>query len=104
MAETANIDSHFNTPTATAVETNTPAVTANRQAEPNVPPTVLQQAYLPPFLGGTNAIKSTAETGLGTETTHLSNPTRNQDAMEPELQVLPKLVYLLFYQEQQRRR
>ncbi|KAJ1204252.1 hypothetical protein NDU88_008033 [Pleurodeles waltl] len=28
---------------------------------------------------------------------------RNQDAMDPELQVLPMLVYLLFYQEQKRR-
>ncbi|KAJ1198476.1 hypothetical protein NDU88_002317 [Pleurodeles waltl] len=31
------------------------------------------------------------------------HPTRNQDAMEPELQVLPMLVYLPIYQEDQRR-
>ncbi|KAJ1149096.1 hypothetical protein NDU88_001914 [Pleurodeles waltl] len=32
------------------------------------------------------------------------HPTRNQDAMEPELQILPMLVFLLFDQEHQRRR
>ncbi|KAJ1214132.1 hypothetical protein NDU88_001759 [Pleurodeles waltl] len=30
--------------------------------------------------------------------------TKNLDTMEPELQVLPMLVYLLIYQEHQRRR
>ncbi|KAJ1169431.1 hypothetical protein NDU88_001324 [Pleurodeles waltl] len=30
--------------------------------------------------------------------------TRNQDAMEPELQILPVIVFLLLYQERQRRR
>ncbi|KAJ1216150.1 hypothetical protein NDU88_003756 [Pleurodeles waltl] len=44
LAETANKDSHYNTPPATAVQTSSAAVTANRQAEDNVPPTVLQSA------------------------------------------------------------
>ncbi|KAJ1090679.1 hypothetical protein NDU88_003808 [Pleurodeles waltl] len=54
------------------------------------------------FWGGTNAIKSTAETVFGKETTNLS--TKNQDAMELEFQVLPMMVYLLIYQEYERRR
>ncbi|KAJ1164793.1 hypothetical protein NDU88_005227 [Pleurodeles waltl] len=51
VAETTNKHSHFNTPTATAGQTNSLAVTANRQAEDNVSPTVSQQANPPPFLG-----------------------------------------------------
>ncbi|KAJ1124579.1 hypothetical protein NDU88_003029 [Pleurodeles waltl] len=55
------------------------------------------------FRGGTNAIKSTAETVLGRETTHISTLKEEPGRMEPELQVLPMLVYLLIYQEYQRR-
>ncbi|KAJ1193245.1 hypothetical protein NDU88_002547 [Pleurodeles waltl] len=75
VVETANTDSHISTLTATAVATNTAAVTANRQAEDNVPPTPLQPANPPGFLGGTNAIKSMAETVFGRETTHRSTLT-----------------------------
>ncbi|KAJ1127970.1 hypothetical protein NDU88_006363 [Pleurodeles waltl] len=42
---------HFSTLTSTVVETNTAAVTANRQAEHNVPPTVLQGTNPPAFPG-----------------------------------------------------
>ncbi|KAJ1176351.1 hypothetical protein NDU88_001633 [Pleurodeles waltl] len=52
------------------------------------------------FRGGVNANKNTVETGLGRGNTH---PTRNQDAMEPELQILPAIVFLLLYQEHERR-
>ncbi|KAJ1126845.1 hypothetical protein NDU88_005251 [Pleurodeles waltl] len=33
-----------------------------------------------------------------------THPTRNQDAMEPELQILPALIFLLLHQEHERRR
>ncbi|KAJ1094438.1 hypothetical protein NDU88_007513 [Pleurodeles waltl] len=67
LAETANKDSHFNTPPATAVQTSSAAVTANRQAEDNVPPTVLQPANPPIrhlFRGGFTVDKNTAETAF----------------------------------------
>ncbi|KAJ1175594.1 hypothetical protein NDU88_000881 [Pleurodeles waltl] len=51
LAETTNKDSHINTSLATAVQTSSAAVTANRQAEDNVPPTLLQPANPPPFPG-----------------------------------------------------
>ncbi|KAJ1205038.1 hypothetical protein NDU88_000473 [Pleurodeles waltl] len=98
MAETANIDSHFNTPTAMAVETNRVAVTANRQVEDKVPPTVFQHAYLPPTVSKTRQKQYTEGKPLTSR-----HPMRNQDAMEPELHVLPMLVFLLLYQEQDRR-
>ncbi|KAJ1081598.1 hypothetical protein NDU88_001777 [Pleurodeles waltl] len=64
LAETANKDSHFNTSPATAVQTSSAAVTANRQAEDNVPP----QYYNPPirhlFRGGFTVDKNTAETAF----------------------------------------
>ncbi|KAJ1216534.1 hypothetical protein NDU88_004135 [Pleurodeles waltl] len=33
-----------------------------------------------------------------------THPMRNQDAMEPELQILPAFIFLLLYQEHERRR
>ncbi|KAJ1104328.1 hypothetical protein NDU88_001740 [Pleurodeles waltl] len=57
------------------------------------------------FRGGFTVDKNTAETavamGKRSPSTH---PTRKEDTMEPELRILPALVFLLIYEHQQWRR
>ncbi|KAJ1191838.1 hypothetical protein NDU88_001153 [Pleurodeles waltl] len=53
------------------------------------------------FWGGTNDIKSMAETELRRQRTHLWKLREHHDAMEPKLHIFPMLVYLLLHYEQQ---
>ncbi|KAJ1160700.1 hypothetical protein NDU88_001193 [Pleurodeles waltl] len=65
--------------------------------------------YNPPirhlFRDGFTVDKNTAETafamGKCSPSTH---PTRNDDSMDPDLEILPALVFLLLHDQQRRRR
>ncbi|KAJ1099693.1 hypothetical protein NDU88_004792 [Pleurodeles waltl] len=105
MAETAYIDRHFYILTATAVATNTAALTAIRQAEDNVPPTPSQPAKSVSFSGAVpTSSKAQRKQDLERNSITSRQETKNQDAMETELQVLPMMVYLLIHNGYQRRR
>ncbi|KAJ1103564.1 hypothetical protein NDU88_000985 [Pleurodeles waltl] len=105
MAETANRDSHFTTLTATAIETNIAGgnrqQTGGRQCTAHCITTGLSATF-----SGVVPTRSKEQRKQDLRGKPLTSrhPTRNQDAMEPELHVLPMLVFLLLFQEHERRR